>query len=78
MAQNEPRRKSRTQQAVDLVRAGTHSKADAARAVGISRQAVCRACCNAGIGGFTQLGRSATVAGKVRQRRVHAGREAGQ
>ena len=57
MAQNEPKRKSRTQQAVDLVSAGTHSKADAARAVGISKQAVCKACCNAGIGGFTQLGR---------------------
>ncbi|TXH53585.1 MAG: hypothetical protein E6Q97_13040 [Desulfurellales bacterium] len=72
MAQNEPKRKSRTQQAVDLVSAGTHSKADAARAVGISKQAVCKACCNEGIGGFTQLGRRAIAASSASASKIEA------
>lgn len=59
MAQNEPKRKSRTQQAVDLVRAGTHSKASAARALGITKAVVSVACRAAGMAGVTEVGRSA-------------------
>lgn len=59
MAQNEPKRKSRTQQAVDLVRAGTHSKASAARALGVGKSTVSVACRAAGIVGVTEIGRRA-------------------
>lgn len=59
MAQNEPKRKSRTQQAVDLVRAGTHSKASAARALGITKAVVSVACSAAGMAGVTEVGRRA-------------------
>lgn len=59
MAQNEPKRKSRTQQAVDLVKAGTHSKASAARALGVSKATVSRACRAAGLYGVTEIGRRA-------------------
>ncbi len=59
MAQNEPKHKSRAQQAVDLVRAGTHSKADAARALGVNKSTVSVACRAAGIVGITEIGRRA-------------------
>lgn len=52
---------SRTQIAVGLVRSGL-SKAEAARRVGISTQAVCTASTKAGLGGLTEAGRKAMQA----------------
>ena len=52
---------TRTQQAVELVRAG-HSHSDAARIVGINRTGVNIACKAAGIGGQTVAGRIAIAA----------------